>query len=101
MAVLGAGTMKFEAACLGRPMVLLAAAEDQLPVGEEFGSTGAARWLGDGRLVDPGTFRTEVEGLLADPTALAALGARARAMVDGRGAERIADVVETLVRAPR
>jgi spore coat polysaccharide biosynthesis predicted glycosyltransferase SpsG len=94
--VLGAGTMKFDAACLGRPAILLAVADDQLVVGPAFASTGAARFLGDGRTIVPGVVARAVEGLLADPSARAALASRAREVVDVRGADRIAAVLERL-----
>jgi len=96
LAVLGAGTMKFEAACLARPMVLLAVADDQLPVGPAFAATGAARFLGDGRRVDPTALAEAVAALLADRPALADMGATAARVVDGEGADRIAIAVERM-----
>ena len=92
----GAGTMKFELALLGRPMVLLAVVDDQLPVGPPFAATGAARYLGDGRTIDPGEVATMVAALMADDPARAAMADRGRAIVDGRGAERIAAAVLAL-----
>lgn len=89
----GAGTMKFELALLGRPMVLLAVVDDQLPVGPPFAATGAARYLGDGRTIDPADVATAVAALMADAAARSAMAARGRAIVDGRGAERIAAAV--------
>jgi hypothetical protein len=89
----GAGTMKFELALLGRPMVLLAVVDDQLPVGPPFAATGAARYLGDGRTIDPADVATAVAALMADDAARAALADRGRMIVDGRGAERIAAAV--------
>jgi spore coat polysaccharide biosynthesis predicted glycosyltransferase SpsG len=94
--LLGAGTMKFEAACLARPMVLLAVADDQLRVGSAFGATGAARYLGDGRTVDPAVVVEALAGLLADREARAELGAAGATLVDGLGADRIARAVEGL-----
>ena len=89
----GAGTMKFELALLGRPMVLLAVVDDQLPVGPPFAATGAARYLGDGRTIDAAEVATTVASLMADAPARAAMTERARALVDGRGADRIAAAV--------
>ena len=89
----GAGTMKFELALLGRPMVLLAVVDDQLPVGPPFAATGAAHYLGDGRTIDPAEVVTAVASLMADAPARAAMAERARALVDGRGADRIAAAV--------
>ena len=96
LAVIGAGTMKFEVACLGRPALLLAAADDQLPVGPAFAASGAARWLGDGRSIDPERVERAVASLISDPTELAAIGSRARAVIDGQGADRIAEALAVL-----
>jgi spore coat polysaccharide biosynthesis predicted glycosyltransferase SpsG len=93
VAVLSAGTMKFEAACLGVPMVLVAAADDQLAVGPEFAGTGAALWAGDGRTLDPAVVRDLVAGLLADPVARADLRERAQSVVDGHGADRLSEAI--------
>lgn len=96
VALLGAGTMKFDAACLARPALLLAVADDQLPVGPAFAATGAARFLGDGRTIEPEAVARAVAELLADPLARASLGRRAADVVDGHGADRISDVLERL-----
>jgi spore coat polysaccharide biosynthesis predicted glycosyltransferase SpsG len=96
LVLMGAGTMKFDAACLGRPAILLAVADDQLPVGPAFAATGAARFLGDGRTIEPGVVAAAVEMLLGDPVARARLGSRAAEVVDGQGAGRIATAIERL-----
>lgn len=93
LVVSGAGTMKFELALLGRPMILLAVVDDQLPVGPSFAGTGAAEYLGDGRSIDPATVVATVTRLIADQAARASMAARGRAVVDGRGAERVAAAV--------
>jgi spore coat polysaccharide biosynthesis predicted glycosyltransferase SpsG len=100
LVVSGAGTMKFELALLGRPMILLAVADDQLPVGPAFAATGAARYLGDGRTIDPTTVAAEVATLVADGPARAAMSSRGPTVVDGRGADRIADAVLGLASRP-
>ena len=88
--LLGAGTMKFEVAALGRPALLVAVADDQLPVGPEFATTGAARWLGDGRTIDPEDVHRAVRELLADAPAREAMSVAATRTVDGAGADRLA-----------
>ena len=93
LVVSGAGTMKFELALLGRPMILLAVVDDQLPVGPPFAGTGAAEYLGDGRTIDPAAIVAAVTRLMADQPARAAMATRGRAVVDGRGAERVAAAV--------
>ncbi len=94
--VIGAGTMKFEVAALGRPAVLVAAADDQLAVGPPFAATGAARWAGDGRTVDPEDVVDTVAALMDDPTTRAAMSAAARRQVDGFGADRLAVAIAAL-----
>lgn len=93
LVVSGAGTMKFELALLGRPMILLAVVDDQLPVGPPFAGTGAAEFVGDGRTIDPAAIVTAVTRLMADGPARTSMAARGRDVVDGRGAERIAAAV--------
>ena len=90
---LGGGTMKLEAACLGVPALLVAAAPDQLAVAPAFVATGAARYLGDGRTIDPRAAGAAVAALLADEATREAMTRAGRAAVDGRGAERIAAAV--------
>lgn len=86
----GAGTMKFELALLGRPSILLAVADDQLPVGPPFAATGAARYLGDGRTIEPAVVGEAVADLMADRPARVAMASHGRKVVNGRGAERVA-----------
>lgn len=99
LVVLGAGTMKFEAACLGRPAILLAVADDQVGAAPTYAGTGAARYLGDGRTIEPARVRDEIEALVDDPAARSELGRRAAALIDGRGADRIAEVVAAIAAA--
>jgi spore coat polysaccharide biosynthesis predicted glycosyltransferase SpsG len=94
--VIGAGTMKFEAACLARPMLLAGVVDDQLPVGPPFADTGAAEWLGDGRAVEPETAGESVARLLASAERRLELAQRAHALVDGQGAMRIAEALANL-----
>lgn len=93
LAVVGAGTMKFEVACLGRPAILVGVADDQLLVGPAFAATGAADWLGDGRQLDPGRLGDAVADLLGNPERRQEMGRRAGEVVDGRGAERLAAAI--------
>jgi spore coat polysaccharide biosynthesis predicted glycosyltransferase SpsG len=89
VAILGAGTMKFEAAALGTPAILVAAAEDQVPVGPPFAATGAAAWAGDGRDMDPSGLVELLAALVLDPDRRAEMARRGPAVVPGDGARRI------------
>lgn len=99
VALIGGGTMKFELALLGVPAVVLAVADDQLPVGPPFAASGAALFLGDGRSIDPSEAAGAVTRLLSDATARRVMSRLGRSLVDGRGAERIAAAVLDLTRA--
>ena len=90
LALIGAGTMKFELAALGVPTLLVAVADDQHPTGSPFAATGAARYLGDGRVIDPSVVVAAVRALAGDPGALAAMATAGPEAVDGRGANRLA-----------
>ncbi len=100
LVVMGAGTMKFEVACLGRPAILLAVADDQLAAGPPFAATGAADYLGDGRTIDADRVRQAVSELVADDARRAEMGRIAAAVVDGRGAERLGAAVLALAGHP-
>jgi hypothetical protein len=90
LVVVGAGTMKFEVACLGRPAIILAVADDQLMVGPQFAATGAATYLGDGRTIDPARVRAAIADLAGDAARRQAMGRVAALLIDGHGADRIA-----------
>jgi spore coat polysaccharide biosynthesis predicted glycosyltransferase SpsG len=96
LVVSGAGTMKFEVACIGRPAILLAVADDQLKAGPPFASTGAAAFLGDGRTVEPASVVAAVRTLLGDRDRRTVMGETAATVVDGRGAERLAAAILAL-----
>ena len=94
--MIGAGTMKLEVACLGRPAILLAVADDQLASGPAFASTGAAAYLGDGRTIEPEQVRFAVRELIEDGPRRAAMALAGARVVDGQGAERIAAAILSL-----
>ena len=99
VAVIGAGTMKFEAAALGTPAILVAVVDDQVPVGPPFAATGAAAWAGDGRHVDPGLVVELLAALAVDPRRRAEMARRGPEVVPGDGARRI--VAATVTAAGR
>ena len=101
LVVIGAGTMKFEVACVGTPALMVAVADDQLAVGPPFASTGAADYLGDGRTIEPDRVLAAVRALVVDAGRRAQMGRVATDIVDGRGAERVAAAILALAgRAP-
>lgn len=93
------GTATYERCCIGPPTILLALAENQLTVVPTLAAKGvveAARLEGHasaGLLPDAPDLASVVQHLLGDAGARQALSARARTLVDGRGAERVATML--------
>lgn len=90
VAVLSAGVLKYEAAACGVPAVLLSAVEHQHAVGAAFAASGPATYLGRLETVSPADVAETVGRLLADREERRRMSESGRALVDGRGAERVA-----------
>ena len=88
-----AGTSAVQAAMVGTPAVITAAFDNQLAQAHALAAAGAAV------NVDRDAMAAAVERLLDDDAALRAMSAAGRSLVDGRGAERVADAMSTLVPA--
>jgi spore coat polysaccharide biosynthesis predicted glycosyltransferase SpsG len=95
--VLGGGITLYEASVLGTPLVALAVTHAQRRTIRAFAREGAlidaglAGTAGFDRRVSAGVTR-----LLTAPSQARAMGARARRLVDGRGAHRVADELVNL-----
>jgi len=88
---LGAGgTTSWERCCLGLPSLIVSVAENQRDGSRALAKAGAAVDLGPMESVEKETIFGAVAELLARPDFLAGLRRNARALVDGRGAERVA-----------
>jgi hypothetical protein len=100
LAVIGGGTMKFEAAALGTPAILVAAAVDQPETAACFAATGAARYAGDGRLLDPADLAQLVFEVAGDHAARATMRRAGPLLVDGNAARRIVEIAIGAERLP-
>jgi UDP-2,4-diacetamido-2,4,6-trideoxy-beta-L-altropyranose hydrolase len=90
LAVCGAGMTLYELAAAGTPAITVCMADNQRPNAEAFARAGAAPAAG--RAGDPG-LGAAIEaaiGRLGPAAARARVAARARGLVDGRGAARVA-----------
>jgi UDP-2,4-diacetamido-2,4,6-trideoxy-beta-L-altropyranose hydrolase len=85
-----AGTTAVQAACVGVPSVINDAVANQ--------SAQAAALAGAGCAVvaDAGDLATECLHLLDDPSRCDAMAEHGRALIDGRGAQRVADAIRRL-----
>lgn len=90
VAVASLGVTAYELAACGVPAVLLSLTDDHAESASAFAAADIAISLGVHAGVADSAIADGVAALLADGARRAAMGARARALVDGRGAARIA-----------
>ena len=94
VAISGAGVTLHELAATATPIVAVSTAGNQRPNFDAFERAGAA--LGAGGAGDPGlseAIESALRRLAGDGALRATMGARGRALVDGQGAIRVAQVI--------
>ncbi|MGE3540902.1 MAG: UDP-2,4-diacetamido-2,4,6-trideoxy-beta-L-altropyranose hydrolase [Candidatus Tectimicrobiota bacterium] len=89
LVIAAGGSTCWELACLGRPAALVILAENQRQNAQGLNAAGAAVCLGWHTDLEPMRVTRTLRELLQDPTQRAGLAARARQLVDGRGAQRV------------
>jgi UDP-2,4-diacetamido-2,4,6-trideoxy-beta-L-altropyranose hydrolase len=92
LAITAAGTTSLELASLGVPAVLVVTADNQWPGALLLEKAGCARVAGDGRRALQAAAEIAAD-LVFDAPRLHAMSLRGRALVDGRGVERIFDAM--------
>jgi UDP-2,4-diacetamido-2,4,6-trideoxy-beta-L-altropyranose hydrolase len=90
VAVTAAGSTCWELACVGLPALTLVIAENQRAIGEELGAAGVVLNLGPHEDVPVERIASAVDGLLYSSFRRLRMSQRGRALVDGKGAERVA-----------
>lgn len=93
--VTAAGVTMLESIAVGRPVVAVVTAGNQNAQAAAVARAGAARVLRSP--ATSGDIVAAVSVLLADPDGAALLGQRGRALIDGRGPDRVAEAVLELV----
>jgi len=78
---------------LGLPSVLLAVADNQLPVGRAAARLGAAAFAGDARELDSRAIAEALTTALGDEWRMGELAANAVKLVDGNGVVRVQDAL--------
>ncbi|HEX2210470.1 MAG TPA: UDP-2,4-diacetamido-2,4,6-trideoxy-beta-L-altropyranose hydrolase [Longimicrobium sp.] len=94
LAVSASGSTSWELSFMGVPSILVTAAENQAAIARGLDALGAARSIG--AVADPDAIAAAVKELAADREARRTMGARGRELVDGRGVERVLNVLGTL-----
>jgi UDP-2,4-diacetamido-2,4,6-trideoxy-beta-L-altropyranose hydrolase len=93
MAVTGGGSTCWEAAFMGLPSLLLVLAENQVAVATSLSSTGVAYNLGWHHEVSQSAIGNAVLQISGDVTERRRMSERARELVDGDGASRVAAIM--------
>lgn len=90
VAIGAGGGMTWERAAVGVPSVVVSIADNQVAMSEALAAKGIIRYLGSAEALDDRALVAAVQALLADAGKRAEISAAGRAMVDGRGAMRVA-----------
>lgn len=91
---LGAGgSITWERACLGLPGLVVALSRNQVAMSQAAAGSGIQEYLGEASAVSPAQWRAATQALLGNPERLAGMRARALALCDGAGAQRVAQVL--------
>jgi spore coat polysaccharide biosynthesis protein SpsF len=99
LAVASFGVTAYELAAVGVPSVHLALTPEHAASSGAFGEAGIGLPLGVYGEVDNLQIAASVAGLLDDPDQAAAMGERASQLVDGLGANRIAERIAAMILA--
>jgi UDP-2,4-diacetamido-2,4,6-trideoxy-beta-L-altropyranose hydrolase len=94
VAVAGAGTTSWEMCFLGLPALLIVLADNQQGVADELGKQGIMVDLGGGSGIAGSAITTHLRALAESPVVRLEMSARARALVDGLGAERVVSALK-------
>ena len=91
---LGAGgTTTWERLCLGLPAIVVITAENQRLVSEALANAAVIDLVGDRTSATVATISERLAHCLAHPEQLTEMSSRGRSMVDGIGAERVAELL--------
>jgi UDP-2,4-diacetamido-2,4,6-trideoxy-beta-L-altropyranose hydrolase len=97
LVVCGFGHTLLEAAHLGVPAIALALRANDPQDAAAFAKHATMRWLDAAECIDADAVSAEAADLHGDEASRAAMSARGRELIDGRGAARVATVLRELV----
>jgi len=85
------GTSSWERCCMGLPALVIATADNQIAQAKALAHAGAQIYLGVVESLDAESLARRTESMLELPELLAHLTKQCQALVDGLGADRVAD----------
>ena len=94
MAVSGAGSTAWELAFMGVPALLVILAENQEPVAQRLDREGAARSIGWHSALTESDIAAAIERLAGSPERRMCMSAAGQRLIDGKGAERVAEFLD-------
>lgn len=87
------GGTTWERCALGLPSIVISTALNQAPGGHELGAAGIIEYLGPHENVGVEAIRNAARALIRDVARRQSMADQSRLLVDGRGAERVAEVI--------
>ncbi|MBX2805575.1 MAG: UDP-2,4-diacetamido-2,4,6-trideoxy-beta-L-altropyranose hydrolase [Hyphomicrobiales bacterium] len=91
LAIGAAGATTWERLCSGLPAVTISIADNQTAIADAVANTGAQLFAGLAGEITADILANKVEQLISDTSRIAHMSARGPALVDGFGAERVAE----------
>jgi len=99
LAIGAGGTSTWERCCLGLPSLVITLAENQRAIASEMNGRGLIRWLGHQGAVDANTLAGALREII-DSGLTPDWSQRCANLVDGKGSERIADILMPAAHKP-
>lgn len=91
------GSATWERACLGLPALYFAVSQNQVPILKHLETAGFCLYGGEARSLDKTGLLSAMDRFLSDKSRLAQMREVGMRAVDGQGAARIADLLESLL----
>jgi UDP-2,4-diacetamido-2,4,6-trideoxy-beta-L-altropyranose hydrolase len=98
LAIGAGGAMAWERLCLGLPAIVISIEHNQVEATVTLDRLGLACYLGQSESVSEATVAEAVTSIMANRSRLEAMRKKARTLVDGRGVDRVAEILITNVR---
>jgi UDP-2,4-diacetamido-2,4,6-trideoxy-beta-L-altropyranose hydrolase len=92
LAIGASGTTSWERCCLGLPSLVITLAENQRPIAAALSEQGAVRWLGHWDELNQEEISAAIDIAIQEP-ALEDWSNRCRSLVDGKGTERVTEIL--------